>query len=291
MEIVPFDPTRASQIVKQQAELGKFATKSWSYFFQTGAERLIEIYSSPEFDPSTRLYAIEEELVGFITSKVLDKRGEDELYLGDKAERTANLMVPISHPYSKGVDRALLEAALDVLRSKGVKKIVCNVGFDWGKLELIESFGFVKYSDLLMEAKCSVTEFPSYQRNCVDLEEKHMQEAAELLSKHLGYSVETALSVLSSPPESYTIRGSFCFVDDDVKGFVRVAEVGGVWQMGPIYTDDLLVATSLLGRVRQLMEEREVESIRVLCGKQGRHLLKLLPFDFESVIGSYQLDF
>ncbi len=250
----------------------------------------MDVYSSPEFDPSTRLYAIEDELVGFITSKVLESRGEDELYLGDEMEKTANLMIPISHPYSEEVDRALLEAALDVLKSKGVKRVVCNVGFDWGKSELIESLGFSRYSDLLVEARCSVTEFPSDHRNCVNLEEKYIEDTAGLLSKHLGYSVKTALSVLLNPPESYTIRGSFCFVDDDVKGFVRVAEVGGVWQMGPVYTDDLYVATSLLGRIRQLMDEMKVESIKVLCGRQGQHLLKLLPFDFKPVIGSYKLE-
>lgn len=105
-----------------QEKVGKEVAKSFIQPHQTNAERLKELYSQEDFDPETRLYAFKDnEMLGFLTAKILDET-EDGI-------KRANLTPPtILKKHYEKVSELLFNKAIDVLKSKNVKKILSTFG-------------------------------------------------------------------------------------------------------------------------------------------------------------------
>ncbi len=256
-----------------------------------------KIYSHNDFDPQTRLYLMDgETLKGFITAKTVPKQTEDELFL-ENTNQTAIMMVPLTFPHTEEWDRLLMEKELEVFQSKDTSTVVCNIGTTWGKADIATEFGFRPKFNLLVEASCTPEQLSSSEpSDCIVpfSMDMHGSQVASILSQHLGYSEQTALSILQSPPDTYNIKGSFCYVENNrVEGWIRVSEVDGQWQMGPPYPADITrkdVIDLLLAKVANMMQVHQVAIIYILCGKHGQHLLQLIDhISFKPAIISYEL--
>ncbi|MBU7033183.1 MAG: GNAT family N-acetyltransferase [Theionarchaea archaeon] len=119
--------------IDDQERVGKEVTRTWTFFFQTPAEQLYQLYSQPDFDRETRHYCFKDnELVGFLTSKV----GKDDT-------SKASLEFPLVLPGHEPCESLLFERALEVLRRKGVRIVSTRVSDQWGKtLEMAEKWGY-----------------------------------------------------------------------------------------------------------------------------------------------------
>ncbi|MFX1512928.1 MAG: hypothetical protein ACFFCQ_10105 [Promethearchaeota archaeon] len=124
--------------LEQQVELGKEIWNKYSYGFYSQLKELKKLYSAPDFDPETRLYAFRgERLVGFITAKII---GEIE------GVKVADLDFPhVKDGHEELID-ILMNQLFDVLRSKGVTKVQSRAGPERrNTLELVRKFDY-KYN-------------------------------------------------------------------------------------------------------------------------------------------------
>lgn len=123
-----------------QEKVGKKATETWKSFGQTPAAQLRQIYAQPDFDPETRHYCFKgDELVGFLTSNILEETGE----------RKASLEFPLVLPGHEEAEELLFERAINVLQAKGVSVVRTRVSEVWGKTkEFAERWGYT-FAELL----------------------------------------------------------------------------------------------------------------------------------------------
>ncbi|MBU7016243.1 MAG: GNAT family N-acetyltransferase [Theionarchaea archaeon] len=119
------------EFLNEQARIGGEVTKNWKSFGQTPADQLKQAYAQPGFDAETRLYCFKEgELVGFLTSKVLEKG-------------KASLEFPMVLPDHKEAEQLLFDEILKVLRKKGVKTVETRVSEGWGNtVEMAQKWGY-----------------------------------------------------------------------------------------------------------------------------------------------------
>ena len=114
---------------EDQERIGLIVSKSFIAPYQTLARYLKQDYSREGFDPETRLYAFKgEEMVGFITSKIV----QDEKNGIKKANLTPPKVLP---EHDEVVSELLFKKAVEVLKSKGVKKIIAQFGVRQSKNE------------------------------------------------------------------------------------------------------------------------------------------------------------
>ncbi|MFX0092169.1 MAG: hypothetical protein ACFFBD_10445 [Candidatus Hodarchaeota archaeon] len=127
--------------VEDQAKIGTEATKNWSFHQQSTAKRLRQVYSLPNFNPSTRFYAfVKDEMVGFLTTTILEKENEP---------MTANLFLPLVKEGHEKAQEVLIKYALEALQEKGVEYVTTNLGENWGNgKELLNKFGFKHTEDV-----------------------------------------------------------------------------------------------------------------------------------------------
>lgn len=125
-----------------QEKIGKEVANNWIYAHQTPAERLKEVYSQSDFEPDSRHYCFKgDNLVGFLTSKVLEEK-EDE-------PKKASLVFPSVLPGYEEVVDLLYEKAVDTLRSKGVEEIETYASALCGnQVELANKYGYTFVKDL-----------------------------------------------------------------------------------------------------------------------------------------------
>jgi len=106
---------------EQQEQIGMEVAKSFVVPHQTNKDRLKQVYTQPEFDPETRLYAFKgEKMVGFLTSRILD--------IGEDGIKKANLTPPSVLAGHEKVRDLLFNKAIDTLKKKEVKQIISNFG-------------------------------------------------------------------------------------------------------------------------------------------------------------------
>ncbi|MHA1203078.1 MAG: hypothetical protein ACTSQ4_11245 [Candidatus Heimdallarchaeaceae archaeon] len=124
-----------------QERVGKEVAKTWIFAHQTGAERLKELYSKPDFDPETRLYSFKEgKMVGFLTTKVVESK--------EDGKKRASLVFPSvlsGHEESVGL---LYEKAIAVLREKGVEIVETLASPLCGEqIDLAQQYSFTHKKD------------------------------------------------------------------------------------------------------------------------------------------------
>ena len=124
-----------------QERVGKEVAKTWIFAHQSGAERLKELYSKPDFDPETRHYSFKEgRMVGFLTTKVVEPK--------EDGKKRASLVFPsvlLGHEESVGL---LYEKAITVLREKGVEIVETLASPLCGEqIELAQQYGFKHKED------------------------------------------------------------------------------------------------------------------------------------------------
>lgn len=116
------------KFIDEQARIGREATKDWTGYRQTPADELKRTYSGPEFDRSTRLYALAKgELVGFLTASVV----------GGTAEKTAVMRLPLVKKGHEPAEKALMDYVLKVLKEKHVSVVTTEVAKGWGPWEML----------------------------------------------------------------------------------------------------------------------------------------------------------
>jgi len=125
----------------EQEKIGIEVAKSFVFPHQTTAKELKVNYSKPDFDPETRFYCFSgKEMVGFLTSKVLpDIEGQ---------VKKANLTPPSVLKSHESAANLLYEKAIEVLKTKNVKKIETRVGVYSNKsIEDFKKLGYYHAKD------------------------------------------------------------------------------------------------------------------------------------------------
>ena len=275
-------------LIANQVKIGKNMEKVWSYFFQSNKETLEKKYSAKDFDPETRLYWIQDNAMkGFITAKVVHEPTEDELFAKRLDPPFGMLSVPITYPPDPIIDGKLIDEAIKRLRLKGANTIVCNVGYDWGKKEILLKKGFIPVSALLYREVLPIKADSQWKETRNKCPKK---EVARLLSKHIGYSIETALSILENPPSSVHETHEFCIMDGNLKAWCRISRMENEWSMGPVYTEkvpDKKTTEALMKQVISFLNGK-TDHLTILCGKQAEHLLENFDtIDFKPAITTY----
>ena len=126
---------------QEQASVGFQVAQSWQYAHQTPAERLMVVYSKPEFDPETRHYCFKgEEMIGFLTSKVIEPK--------EDGRKRASLVFPSILPGHEGVTNLLLNKAFSTLKEKGVEVVETYVSAISGNnYDLVQKWGYKHIKD------------------------------------------------------------------------------------------------------------------------------------------------
>lgn len=277
-KIIHLDRDRLDWFIQQQVRLGKEAEKDWEFFNQSTEEYLREFYSRMETDPRTRLYWVEENIKGFITSKIVTSISSTELFLKNLEVPFGMMSPPIVRPREKKIEISLIEEAVDILENLEAKAIICNVSPSWNILQYLEERNFKPVDSLLRRAIINVSVLPNGLRfertTCPD---NCRSEKIRLLAKNLGYSSEFASQVLTDLPSFVKEYRDFCIHDGRrLKAWARVNCRESRWSMGPIYTEGVDVESSqkILRQIREFLEQKNVTEMTILCGKQGEHLLK-----------------
>ena len=126
------------EFLEDQVKIGTEVTKDWVLFGQTPFEQLKELYSKPDFDPTTRLYCFEgEKMVGFLTGRIIK----------ENEEKIAFFRIPLVLPGHE-VEKLLLDRFIEIVREREVKKLRTVTSELWGKsLEQINKWDFEYMGD------------------------------------------------------------------------------------------------------------------------------------------------
>jgi hypothetical protein len=124
--------TFSPDYLQEQVEIGDYNLSQWLGARQSPVSRLEQVYSSPDFDPETRFYALQDsQVVGFLTSKIR-KEGTE-----------ADLEFPILSAGFEDAEEQLMSHAMDSLKSKGVRTLYSRVSREWGDtLNLANKYGY-----------------------------------------------------------------------------------------------------------------------------------------------------
>jgi hypothetical protein len=121
---------------RDQARIGRAVARDWIWPYAYDRKGLLELHARPDFDPDTRHYCFRGgEMVGYNFSVVAppDERGLI----------TATLDFPRVIPGHEGAASLLVERALEVLREKGVSRVVGRVTtMVPADIQLAEEMGF-----------------------------------------------------------------------------------------------------------------------------------------------------
>ncbi len=174
---------------EEQARLGIEIARNWEEPHQTPADRLKRIYSQEDFDPETRLYCFKDEkMIGFLTSKITKEN--------DKYEIEANLTPPIVLPKYEDAADLLIAKAIEVLKNKGVQKVVSRFGILWGgNAALAEKWGFSLVEDYSYHYKIPIENIDKNMDTDIAREfdrNKDLEKCAQIIANNREQSVEWA---------------------------------------------------------------------------------------------------
>ncbi len=294
--IVALDLQKLNWFIERQVKLGKIAETDWEYFSQSDTDYLRSLYLREETDPSTRLYWIDDDDVrGFITSKVVHEISPDELFVNDLQTPFGMVSPPVVRPRDSDKEKQLFNAALNVLKQKKVTSIVCNVALSWGFKDLLEKNGFRPKSPLLQQAVIKVTDIPlESEETAIDCTGRYFQEKVEIFANNLRFSREYSKKIIENPPPFIEEVRDFCYITENLRAWARLTYFKGKWRMGPIYSTtipDLKAGFRILDAIRRFLEQRGSKTLTIQCGKQAEHLLQNFgnSFVFEPEIMTYVL--
>ncbi len=181
------------EFLEDQVKIGNEETKKWRFSGQTSVEQLKVVYSQPNFDPETRLYAFQDEkMVGFVTSSIVEEEGKK---IGDAR-------IPFVLEGHEEARSALLERAIEVLKSKGAKTLRTPVSKYWGHtIQFAEKFGFKFQSDITLRCRKELGEFDKTKLvDPVDVQlfdyNKHASSVVKLVMKIFNATEEQAQAVV-----------------------------------------------------------------------------------------------
>jgi len=126
--------TFEEKFIDEQARIGIDATKQWIGYRQTPAEELRKTYSAPDFDSSTRFYALMNgALVGFMTTSIG----------GGAGDKTAVMRLPLVKKGHEPAEKLLMDYATKALRERRVVLVATEVAKGWGSWEaLLKKYSF-----------------------------------------------------------------------------------------------------------------------------------------------------
>jgi hypothetical protein len=196
-----------------QERVGKEVAMSFGLPHQTAAEQLKEIYSREDFDPETRLYAFKgKEMIGFLTSAVLP---ED-----DEGIKKASLTPPSVLKGHEEVKELLFNKAIDVLKSKGVKKVIARFGAYYsasGEKAKEWGFKFLDEQASLYQMKVKDIDDSASTNYIRDFEEKDEKRCVELLAEQTGRGNEWAQGFYDwlKGPGKIAVLGNFIIEEEN----------------------------------------------------------------------------
>jgi hypothetical protein len=119
-----------------QVRIGLQVARNWIWPYAYDLEGLLRIHAQPDFDPDTRHYCfLGDEMVGYMFSVVTSP--------GDDGVTSATLDFPRMMPGHEGAAELLVERAFDVLKRKGVSRVLARVTTMCpGDIRLAERTGF-----------------------------------------------------------------------------------------------------------------------------------------------------
>lgn len=280
---------------EEQERIGTEVAKSYGTPHQTPARFLKEIYAREDFDPEIRLYAFKnDEMVGFITSRILP---ED-----DSEIKKANLTPPQVLKEHDEVSEALFRKSIEVLKSKGVKKVLSQFGTrqnkneeqakEWGYNLVATDFNL--YSIDLTKIDTSVS-----AENVIEfIHEKHMEECAKILAAETGREVDWAKNVFEQWKENPLPNRKVILIEEagKIKAFTAFfinriiptyAGLFGIWTASEDYMKQILA------KIAQFAKESNINRVTIaFTEKSDIELEKYKPikFDFIASASRFELD-
>ena len=250
--------------LEDQVKVGSEASKTWQLFGQTGAERLKEVYSQPNFDPETRLYCFKDEkLVGFLTSAILPEKEDDKII--------GNLSPPLVLEGHEEVKELLVSQAMKVLKDKGASIIRTFANDTWGgHMNTAEKLGFSKKRDTAYVVGLNVNSLELGENTAGVLDykkDRDLEELVQIFMKELGMTEEQARQNFDVIETSEEIIGHFVIRDDDkvvARTYVaKDAERPEIY-VGYIYATEDKYRLQLLTKAAEICKEKGIDELRAL---------------------------
>lgn len=178
-QITNYDP----KFIEQQVDLIWEITDNWKYPYQTSYDSIRQTYSSENFDPTTRFYAIDgDQLLGYISSAVV-KDAEKGDY--------GTLRFPLAKNNNEDVLRGLLEKAENRFLELGVDKIKAPAGQGMGNtMDLAEKFGFKQGNAIFKRSRINIDDLNVSGNfdNVGDFNDSDTDSVKEIFMKKMGMS-------------------------------------------------------------------------------------------------------
>ncbi|MCY3413580.1 MAG: hypothetical protein INQ03_18200 [Candidatus Heimdallarchaeota archaeon] len=269
-EIKPFQEA----YIGDQYRIGASIYNLWPMGGQTKIKELKESYSKEDFDPETRLYAfINDEMVGFITTKLLEN---NEAYF--------------EWPYvlrdHRIAEELLINRAIDVLKAKGVTKLITRAGNYWGRTrDLAEHYRFTYDRDIVSSGlfKISVIKYTDHSKVVV-----YSNQFEGLLKDYLKMRINDDSQIdqiiafnnnirigeekLNPWDIPYSIEANIIYIDEEIRGQLILMHNRNFGERRLIITtlqatsDDVRLA--LLSKARELLEN-DYEEVIIHIGPWG----------------------
>jgi hypothetical protein len=177
-----------------QASIGRQAALDWIWPYAYDLEDLLKIHACSDFDPESRLYCFQGEvMVGYLFFTVTSRDADDL--------KVARLDLPRMLPGHENAARLLIEKAFDTLKQKGVSIVETRLtDMSPGDLRLamesgfsIQDWGYKVYYSYEMGWG-----IPAFSSGSVQEIDPHteLEECAELASRWYGQPQQWCLALL-----------------------------------------------------------------------------------------------
>lgn len=280
-------------IEEAQSSLGREVTEKWEDFHQSSAEYLQNVYSRPDFDPETRLYAFkDDELVGFMVSRVVPESEKEE-------RRIANLDFPFVKKGHEEVSKILYEKAIKTLKRKGVKLVQARVGKNWhGTVEQAEKLGYKKKNIMFLRMMTEVTriQLENIEERFNEFDpEQDEEQLIQFYKDHFNMSDEQARTnfegIIKSEDGLY-FQPVFKEGDKIIsRGLLFIPKDSHNASFRPLVPDPTKYFEEYLAYITKIAKEKEIEKFQLtLGGAQLDHLehYKLYGFEVTNKIFYYE---
>ncbi|MBN1329443.1 MAG: GNAT family N-acetyltransferase [Candidatus Heimdallarchaeota archaeon] len=244
----------------EQERIGIEVAKSFLVPHQTNKERLKEIYSQPEFDPETRLYAFSgNKMIGFLTAKILE--------MDVDGIKKANLTPPSVLPEHIKAKNLLFNNAIEILKKKGVKQVLstfgprCNIPVEqaikWG-YKLLQQNHYVysiDFSDLDEISTDKVIEFDF---------EKHLAACIKIIAEEYGQTEDFAARLFENIKNNPIPNRHILVIEEnnEICAFTGIGPnninptIGGIMA---IYAKNEHYMKQLLAKLKQIVEQENFQ--------------------------------
>lgn len=280
------------QFISDQVRIGKKVTMNWGYYSQSSFDELKQAYSRKEFNPKTKLYALDnDKVIGFITSKIIE-------------EDLAEIAPPIVEDNDYEICTKLLQECINQLKNLGMKQIRITSCPSWGLTDRLVNDFKMKFDAYLLQeyledldnfkstltiSKKTKTKIDNTNLKIINYDVRYRDQVAEILSQIVGYDKTFAIKILSEPNQLPHIKEEISKIliseSDQVLGFIRgsIAEINQeiILSLTPgyiispeFYHFRKLLILSLFGELNS-----EVKKIRLIITKETQSQIEPLELD------------